>query len=144
MFVNAIVRGASGRLCYVRGAILTLVCRVCLKRPEMPDERYGRCETCAKGGRIAFRFRLASRVAGGYVVKAGELSPRALRQKWREPLLAFKGRPSAKPHLGLHELELVVAKDRVESVRTAPDLAPHGDAALAALREAAERTDAGW
>jgi hypothetical protein len=117
---------------------------VCLKRPEIPDERHGRCEACARGGRIAYRFRLASRPAGGYAVKAGELSPRALRQKWREPLIAFKGNPVPRPHLGLHELELVVAKDRVESVRTAPDLSAHGQEALTAIREASERTDASW
>jgi hypothetical protein len=127
-----------------RGYPQLLVCRVCLKRPEIPDERHGRCEVCARGGRIAYRFRLAARPAGGYTVKAGELSPRALRQKLREPLLAFKGQPSARPHLGLHELELVVAKDRVESARTAPDLAPHADEAMTALREAAERTEASW
>ncbi len=120
------------------------MCRVCLKRPEIPDERYGRCETCAKGGRIAFRFRLAARPAGGYAVKAGELSPRALRQKWREPLLAFSGQPSSRPHLGLHEAELVVAKDRVESIRVAADLAGHSADVVTALRDAAERTDSGW
>src|SRR5438309_291629 len=31
------------------------MCRVCLKRPEIPEERYGRCEACAKAGRIATR-----------------------------------------------------------------------------------------
>ena len=91
------------------------VCRVCLKRPEIPDERYGRCEQCVKAGRIAFRFRLfPARGGAGYTVKAGELSPRALRQKWREPLLAFKGQPSTRAHLGLHELEMVTAKERIE------------------------------
>ena len=91
------------------------MCRVCLKRPEIPDERYGRCESCAKNGRIALRFRLGPRRDGtGLVVRAGELSPRALRQKWREPLAAFAGHPAAKPHLGLHELEMVTARDRLE------------------------------
>ncbi len=96
------------------------------------------------GGRIAFRFRLGSRPGGGYVVKAGELSPHALRQKWREALGSFKGHASVRPHLGLHEMELVVAKDRVESVRAAPDLSAHTEEAMNALREAAERTDTGW
>lgn len=121
------------------------MCRVCRKRPEIPDERYGRCESCAKNGRIAFRFRLGpSRNGEGLVVRAGELSPRALRQKWREPLAAYSGSAAAKAHLGLHELELVTARDRLESVRVAPDLAPRAAEAVAALREAAERTDAAW
>lgn len=121
------------------------VCRVCLKRPEIPDERYGRCESCAKTGRVAVRFRLGqTRDGTGLVVRAGELSPRALRQKWREPLTAFTGRPVARPHLGLHEIELVTARDRLESVRLAPDVAPRADEAMAALRAAAERTDSAW
>lgn len=121
------------------------MCRVCLKRPEIPDERYGRCESCAKNGRVAIRFRLGPRRDGtGLVVRAGELSPRALRQKWREPLAAYAGQPAAKPHLGLHEIEMVTAKDRLESVRLAADVAGRADEALAALREAAERTDAAW
>lgn len=121
------------------------MCRVCLKRPEIPDERHGRCEACARGGRIAFRFRLAAARGGsGLTVKAGELSPRALRQKWRAPLLAFQGHGTARSHLGLHELEMVVARERVESLRLAPDLAGHADDALLALRAAAERTEASW
>jgi hypothetical protein len=121
------------------------VCRVCLKRPEIPDERYGRCETCAKNGRIALRFRLGPKRDGtGLVVRAGEISPRALRQKWREPLLAYAGHAAAKAHLGLHEIELVTARDRLESIRVAQDLASRADEALAALRAAAERTDAAW
>jgi hypothetical protein len=121
------------------------MCRVCLKRPEIPDERYGRCESCAKNGRVAFRFRLGPRRSGdGLVVRAGELSPRALRQKWREPLAAYTGQAAAKPHLGLHEMELITARDRLESVRVAQDLAGRADEALAALREAAERTDGAW
>jgi hypothetical protein len=120
------------------------MCRVCLKRPEIPDERYGRCEQCAKGGRIAFRLRLGPDRAGGYVVKAGELSPRALRQKWRQSILSFSGRPSVRPHLGLHEVELVTAKERVETVRIAPDLGGHEQEVTAALRDAAERSDASW
>ena len=121
------------------------MCRVCLKRPEIPDERYGRCESCAKNGRIAFRFRLGpGRSGDGLVVRAGELSPRALRQKWREPLAAYAGHAAARPHLGLHEIELVTARDRLESVRVAQDLGARADEALAALRTAAERTDAAW
>ena len=121
------------------------MCRVCLKRPEVPDERYGRCESCARGGRIAYRFRLGpSRDGAHLTVRAGELSPRALRQKWHEPLLAYTGHPASKPHLGLHEVEMVVAKDRLESVRVAADLAGRDDDIIAALRTAAERTDAAW
>jgi hypothetical protein len=116
-----------------------------MKRPEIPDERYGRCESCAKNGRVAFRFRLGpGRSGDGLVVRAGELSPRALRQKWREPLAAFKGHAAAKPQLGLHEMELVTAGDRLESIRVAQDLAGHADEAVAALRVAAERTDSAW
>ena len=121
------------------------MCRVCLKRPEIPDERYGRCESCAKNGRIALRFRLGPLRSGeGLVVRAGELSPRALRQKWREPLAAYSGHATAKSHLGLHEIELVTARDRLESVRVASDLGSRADEALAALRAASERTDAAW
>ena len=121
------------------------MCHICFKRPEMPDERYGRCESCAKNGRIAFRFRLGPGRSGtGLVVRAGELSPRALRQRWREPLLAYAGTPSAKAQLGLHEIDLVTARDRLESVRVAPDLAARADEAVTALREAAERTDGAW
>jgi hypothetical protein len=124
---------------------LNVMCRVCLKRPEIPDERYGRCESCAKNGRIALRFRLGPRRDGtGLVVRAGELSPRALRQKWREPLAAFTGHPAAKPHLGLHEIEIVTARERLESIRLAPDLGARDQEALAALRAAAERSDAAW
>lgn len=120
------------------------MCRVCLKRPEIPDERYGRCEQCARSGRIALRFRLGPSRPAGYVVKAGELSPHALRQKWREPLQKFNGRPAVRPHLGLHEVEVVTAKDRVESVRMAADLQGHEAEVTEALRQAADRTDAGW
>ena len=121
------------------------MCRVCLKRPEIPEERYGRCEACAKAGRIAFRFRLGpGRGGAALAVKAGELSPRALRQRWREPLAAFGGHPSVRPHLGLHELELVTAGARLESVRVAPDLGGMDLEVLSALRLAADRTDASW
>jgi hypothetical protein len=119
------------------------MCRVCLKRPEIPDERYGRCEVCAKAGRVAFRFRVAAR-GPSLVVKAGELSPRALRQKWREPLTAFAGHAQTKSYLGLHEVELLTAKDRLEAVRLAPDLAQRETDVLSALRDAAERSDASW
>jgi len=116
-----------------------------MKRPEIPDERYGRCEQCAKAGRNAFRFRLFPvRGGSGYSVKAGELSPHALRQKWRAPLAAYKGHLTSKANLGLHELEMVTAKERVESLRVAPDLAGHDVAVLATLHEAAERTDSAW
>ena len=116
-----------------------------MKRPEIRDERYGRCEQCAKAGRNAFRFRLfPSRIGAGYTVKAGELSPHALRQKWRAPLAAYKGHLTTKANLGLHELEMVTAKERVESLRVAPDLAGHDSEVLTALHAAAERTDSAW
>ena len=120
------------------------MCRVCQKRPEIPDERGGRCEACAKAGRLALRFRLAPGPGGGLRVKAGEISPRALRQKWLPQLHAYTAQPAARPHLGLHELEMVVAKDHLETIRVAADLAGRVPAALQALREAAERTDASW
>ena len=120
------------------------VCRVCLKRPEVPDERYGRCEACARAGRIAYRFRLGPGRTGGLVVRAGELSPRALRQRWLAPLGAYGGAPAVRPHLGLHEAELVTAKDRLETVRVSRDLGERGPEVVAALRAAAERTDAAW
>ncbi|MBV8195089.1 MAG: hypothetical protein JOY80_06120 [Candidatus Dormibacteraeota bacterium] len=120
------------------------MCRVCLKRPDIPDERYGRCEQCAKAGRIAFRLRLGPGRGTVFAVKAGELSPRALRERWRAKLLAFGGRPQVRQHLGLHELELITAKDRLESIRVAPDLAGHDDEVMAALRAAADRSDASW
>jgi hypothetical protein len=120
------------------------VCRVCLKRPEIPDERYGRCEACAKSGRIAYRFRVGPARSGGLAIKAGELSPRALRQKWRDALAAYSAPPTVKPHLGLHEVELLTTRDRLEAVRVGPDLAAAADQAMLALREAANRTDASW
>jgi hypothetical protein len=49
-----------------------------------------------------------------------------------------------KTHLGLHEVELVVAKDRLESVRVAPDLKERTADAMDAMRAAAERTEAAW
>ena len=121
------------------------MCRVCLKRPEIPDERYGRCESCARSGRIAYRFRLGpGRTPGTLVVRAGEMSPRALHDKLRTPLAAWAGQPAVKPHLGLHELEVIVAKDRLETVRVSGDLRDQAGAAAEALRAAAERTEAAW
>jgi hypothetical protein len=121
------------------------MCRVCLKRPEIPDERYGRCEVCAKNGRIALRFRLGPGRSGApLVVKAGEISPRALHQKWLEPLAAYTGHPAPKTHLGLHELELLTARDRLESIRVAPDLAGKDEEVVEAMRVAAQRSDASW
>jgi hypothetical protein len=121
------------------------MCRVCLKRPEIPDERYGRCEACAKAGRIPLRFRLGpARGGAGLTVRAGELSPRAMRTKLHDQLAAYKGNPGAKPHLGLHEVEVILAKERLESLRLAPDLKDRGEEVVAALRAAAERTDAAW
>jgi hypothetical protein len=120
------------------------MCRVCNKRPEVPGERYDRCEACAKAGRIVYRFRLGVRPAGSLVVRAGELSPRALRQKLHTQLGGFAGHPSTKPHLTLHDVEVVLAKDRLESIRVAPSLAGRDADVLAALSAAAERTDAAW
>jgi hypothetical protein len=121
------------------------MCRVCLKRPEIPDERYGRCEACAKAGRVPVRFRLGpARGGAGLAVRAGELSPRALRTKLHDQLGKYSGQTAAKTHLGLHEVELILAKDRLETVRVAPDLKERGAEVVAALRAAAERTDAAW
>ena len=117
---------------------------MCLKRPEIPDERHGRCEPCARAGRVVYRFRLASRPSGELVVKAGELSPRAARQKLHTQLAGFAGRPSVKPHLTLHDVEVVLAKDRLESIRVGTPLAGREDAVMAALSAAADRTDASW
>lgn len=120
------------------------MCRVCHKRPEIPDERHGRCEPCARSGRVAVRLRLAARPAGGYAVKAGELSPRALRTKLHAQLPSFSGRPAVKAHLQLHDVELVLAKDRLEAVRIAAALGGHEDEVMTALRTAVDRTDAAW
>ena len=121
------------------------MCRVCQKRPEIPDERYGRCEACAKSGRIAYRFRLApGRPPAALAVRAGELSPRAMRDKLRAQLAAYAGQPAARAHLGLHEVEVVVAKDRLETIRTANDLRDRAADVVAALRAAADRTEAAW
>ena len=127
------------------GDILARMCRVCHKRPEIPDERYGRCESCAKGGRIAWRFRVATDRTGVVTgIKSGELSPHALHQKWAKQLDDYKNTPKAMPHLGLHEVEMVVAKERLETVRLEPNLAGHEDEVLSALREAASRSDNAW
>jgi hypothetical protein len=121
------------------------MCRVCQKRPEIPDERSGRCEACVKAGRMALRFRLAPGPGGaGLRVKAGEISPRALRQKWLVQLRAYSAQAAPRPHLGLHEVEMVVARDHLETIRVAADLAAQAAVALQALRDAAERTDASW
>ena len=122
-----------------------LMCRVCHKRPEIPDERNGRCEACVKAGRLALRFRLGPAAGGaGLRIKAGEIAPRALKQKWASQLKAYAGQPVTRPHLGLHEMEMVVAKDHLETIRVAGDLVGHEAAAVQALREAAERSDASW
>ncbi|MGD0832796.1 MAG: hypothetical protein ABSA40_00030 [Candidatus Dormibacteria bacterium] len=121
------------------------MCRVCHKRPEIPDDPNGRCEACAKAGRLALRFRLGPAAGGvGLRVKAGEIAPRLLKQKWAASLTAYAGQPVARPHLGLHEMEMVVARDHLETIRVAGDLAGHAAEALRALREAAERSDASW
>jgi len=120
------------------------MCRVCLKRPEIPDEQHGRCEVCVKSGRVAYRFRLGPGRGTPLQVKAGELSPRALRQKWRDQISGFSGHLATKQHLGLHELEMLVTRDRLDTLRTSPDLSGRDTDVLAALQAAAERTDAGW
>ena len=121
------------------------MCRVCQKRPEITDEPHGRCEACVTAGRMVLRFRLAPGPGGiGLRVKAGETSPRALRQKWLTQLRAYAAEPATRPHLGLHEVEMVVARDKLETVRVARDLSPQAAVALQALRDAAERTDASW
>lgn len=121
------------------------MCRVCLKRPEIPDERFGRCEACAKAGRIALRFRVGpGRDGHGWVVKAGELSPRALKEKWGAKLNEFGGSPSVKPQLELHSIEMIVAKERLETIRISNDLAAQPEAAFEALKAAATRSDGSW
>lgn len=93
---------------------------------------------------MAYRFRLGVRPSGSLVVRAGELSPRALRQKLHSQLTGFSGKPSPKPHLTLHDVEVVLAKDRLESIRVAPALAGKDTEVVDALRAAAERTEASW
>ena len=119
------------------------MCRVCLKRPEIPDERYGRCEACAKAGRIPIRLQIRT-LPAPWRVRAGELSPRALKDRAGAALAAFPGRPAAKAHLVHNECELILVGSRVEQIRAAPALAKAPDQLLAALREAATRSDASW
>ncbi len=119
------------------------MCRVCLKRPEIPDEPHGRCEACAKAGRRAYSFRLTP-TSSGFRVSAGELSPRALREHVGAALQSFSGRPSVKSHLVATQCDLVVAGKRLESVRISPGLGPKAEQVLTALREAATRTEAAW
>ncbi len=119
------------------------MCRVCLKRPEIPDEPHGRCESCAKAGRRAYSFRLTP-TASGFKVSAGELSPRALRDHVGPALQTFAGKPAVKPHLVATQCELVVAGKRLESVRIGPGLATKADQVLDSLRQASNRTEAAW
>jgi len=67
-----------------------------------------------------------------------------MREKLRVPLSTFAGHPSQKGHLGLHEIEVVLAKERLETVRVSADLAERAEDVLAALKLAAERTEAAW
>ena len=123
------------------------MCRVCQKRPEIPDERYSRCEACAKAGRIPYRFRAATGRGGtGLVIRAGELSPHALHSKLRDQLRAYTATPKQVPALGLHYVELITANKgtRLESIRVSPDLAARCDEVVEALRTAAERSDTAW
>ena len=91
------------------------------------------------------RFRLGpARGGAGLTVRAGELSPRAMRSKVHDQLAKFGGQLSVKTHLGLHEVELILAKDRLETVRVAPDLKERTADTMDALRAASERTEAAW
>ncbi len=119
------------------------MCRVCLKRPEIPEERYGRCEACAKAQRIPYRFQIRT-LPEPWRVRAGELSPRALRDKAGAALAQFTGHPSPKPHLVHNQCELILVGTRLEQVRVAPALAKFPDRLMTALREAAARSDASW
>lgn len=121
------------------------LCRVCLKRPEIPDESHGRCDVCVGAHRQAFKFRLGLDPTGhSLMVKSGELSPRALKQKWHGPLAAFAGKPSAKSHLGLHEIEMIVTKDKIDTIRMSADLENRSEDILPLLRAASDRADASW
>ena len=122
---------------------LVPMCRVCLKRPEVPGDPFGRCEACARAGRRVYQFRLRAG-ASGWAIAAGELSPRALRDRALSGLAGLSTRPAAKGHLNGNTCELVMAGPRVESVRVSPALAAHGDEVVAALRAGASRTDAAW
>ncbi|MDA8331612.1 MAG: hypothetical protein M0027_10510 [Candidatus Dormibacteraeota bacterium] len=119
------------------------MCRVCLKRPEVPDEPHGRCEACAKAGRRVYQFRLRPS-SSGFQISAGELSPRALREHVGKALAEFNSKPAVKQHLVATQCELVVAKNRVESVRISPGLVSRADDVLSALRAGAQRTDPAW
>jgi len=119
------------------------MCRVCLKRAEMPDEPHGRCEACARAGRRAYQFRLRP-TAVGFQVGAGELSPRALRAQAGEGLTGYTAKPSVKLHLVATQCELVMAGKRLESIRVSPGLASRTEAVLDALRLASQRTEAAW
>lgn len=119
------------------------MCRVCLRRPEVPGEPFGRCEACTKAGRRVYQFRLRL-AAEGFAVAAGELSPRALREHAGAALRDYSGRPAGKPHLGANNCELVLAGKRLESIRVAPALVPQGQLVVEALRRAGERTDPAW
>ena len=119
------------------------MCRVCQRRPEIPDEPHGRCEACVKAGRRVYLFRLRQ-TSAGFQISAGELSPRALRDRLGPALQQFVGHPAVKSHLDSTKCELVVAGTRLESVRISAGLASRVDAVLAALREGAQRTEAAW
>lgn len=119
------------------------MCRVCQRHPEIPGEPHGRCESCARAGRRAYRFRLRPEGAG-LAVAAGEMSPRALKQALGEQLAAYEGQPSARPHLLGTSCDLVVAGKRLETVWISPALASRREQVLAALRSGARRTEAAW
>ena len=42
------------------------------------------------------------------------------------------------------QVEMIVAKDHLETIRVAPEFAAQAAAVVQALRDAAERTDASW
>jgi len=119
------------------------MCRVCLRRPEIPDEPHGRCEACAKAGRRAYQFRLRP-TASGFQISAGEMSPRALRDNAASALQSFSGIPTSRPHLTSTTCELVMAGKRLESIRVSPGLASKTEAVLQALRQGALRSEAAW
>jgi hypothetical protein len=118
-----------------------VTCRVCLKRPEIPDDRFDRCEPCAKAGRAVYKFRLGP-LQGKFAIKAGELSPHGFHEKLAKPLTAFTGNPSVKPHLLLHEVELVLAKDKLEVVRISKDL--ETQPVMEVLRASMGRNENAW
>ena len=79
-----------------------------------------------------------------FLTGAGELSPRALREHVGKALAEFNSKPAVKQHLVATQCELVVAKNRVESVRISPGLVSRADDVLSALRAGAQRTDPAW